>query len=119
MMLAIWSLAITHCDLERVAAFAWLQCCCASEEPAKAPANDCAEAVCGSVETGMVKSEESDAPMAAPVLCLVWKLPGNEADLPNHIMGLPPLEQVPPELARIWQFKDRAALPPRAPSFLS
>ena len=120
-MIAFWALMSNHCALEMVPGLSFLACSPQTEAARHLP-DDCGDEgdACATVESGNYRSEESlvsagKAPMAnAFVLALLSDLPDLES-----LASRPSLEIVPPELARVWQFSFRTALPPRAPSRLS
>jgi len=116
-MLALFGLAMNHCQLEHVPGFAWLACCCAEDSPPVSPA-DCAEQVCHSVETGAFLSRAKVEILTQPVLLPVFDRLAVEP-LGSQYSHCPvPAEPVPPGLAKRWPFSLRQAPSPRAPSAL-
>lgn len=117
-VLALWLAAANHCKLESIPGFQFLVCCEQGEAPHQD--SDCDTDACALVESGLYKAENNRVTVSAPAGLAVFFLP-------------PPLEQmsdlealkrlcldlVPPELPRVWQFSQRTALPPRAPSLRS
>src|SRR5512133_1555392 len=65
LLLALWMPVTMHCQLEAVVQSSILQCCC-DGEAAQGPGN-CADHICGSVETGFYKVDENEV-ITAPVL---------------------------------------------------
>jgi hypothetical protein len=117
LLLALWLPVTMHCTLETLPTFSFLQSCCGTEDSAPV-SQDCAADVCGEVESGDYRLEEHLA--AAPDLPLLLACaPG--AFRPEPAAGPAPdrfpTALAPPELPRLWRFAQRAALPPRAPSF--
>jgi hypothetical protein len=118
----VWVVAGLHCGLEVLPGFEFLSCC-QHAEGEKSPAhheNECNDDGCAAVERGCYKPEKlQDAPVI-PLLALVaWMSP-----LPAHEQGgafdhWVSISSLPPELPKAWQFFQRTALPPRAPSFVS
>lgn len=117
-LLALWGLATSHCDLEQVPGFEFLACC---QHPDTAPHQDkdCDEDGCAVVESGLYKMEAQAASAPMPLLVLSVLLPLWEATAPSVHPPVESLSSAPPELPRVWQFSFRTALPPRAPSFVS
>jgi hypothetical protein len=117
--LVLFGLASEHCRLEAFPAFQFLQFCCEGETEPSAPSN-CEDAVCGSLESGGYRLEESQVACPAPILVLVISLvDGLVATKPPPLESSPIPEAAPPELLSSWQFSSRAAPSPRAPSFAS
>jgi hypothetical protein len=118
----LWVAAGVHCRLEILPGFEFLACC---EQPKaeKSPAQhekDCRGDACAAIEQGLYKSAPSQQAPIKPLLASVaWLVPLPDAgrlsapDFPNQFAC------APPELPRLWRFSQRAALPPRAPSFVS
>ena len=118
-LLAFWCMATVHCTLEKVPGFGFLACC---HHPDKAPHqdNDCDEDSCAVVESGFYQIEEQPSSAAEPVLllsCLIGPLEPISAVTRQCTDTC--IAAAPPGLPRIWQFRLRAALPPRAPSLLA
>jgi len=111
-----------HCRLEVLTGFEFLSCC-QHPESEQSPAHhekECNDDGCTAVERGWYKPETpQDAPVI-PLLGLVaWlsPLPQHEQALAfDHLVSI---SSSPPELSKAWQFFQRTALPPRAPSFVS
>lgn len=115
MMLAFWSLASNHCQIETLSGLTFLECAAAT-----ATESHCNDSECAGVEAGGYKVEERESLL--PVLLAT-------AVLAPLILPAEPLETgaapavsltvASPEFPRSWQFISRAALPVRAPSFAS
>lgn len=117
-VLALWGLAAMHCKLEVLPGLDFLKSCCFADSSASSP-KPCESDGCGAVEDGSYRAEEQNAAAPQPLLILALISPMIEAPLPE-IPGICFSEsQAPSELSRFWQFSYRAALPPRAPSFVS
>lgn len=119
LLLALWVPVSLHCSLEALPGFNFLQCCCGDGETAK-PDPGCTPDTCSAIESGLYKIEDDPAIFAGLTTLLalaawavVTELPADSA--PTRPSGPAP----PPELGHSWQFLSRAALPPRAPSFVS
>ena len=117
-MLVLWGLATSHCDLELLSGFEFLACC-QHADTAPHQDNDCDLDGCSVVETGFYKVDEQTTDVPAPLLVLDDMLPTWDATPwvlpPNPLL----LNSSPPELPRVWQFTTRSARSPRAPSFAS
>ena len=121
-IVTLWVAASFHCRLEVLTGFEFLSCCQHSESE-QSPAHhekECNDDGCAAVERGFYKPEKlQDAP-AMPLLALVaWLSPLPELDLSSAFDPLVSISSSPPELPQAWQFFQRTALPPRAPSFVS
>ncbi len=115
-LLALWGLATAHCALEQMPGLEFLACC---QHASNAPHqdNDCDQDGCAAVESGFYKIE--DNPAFSPALTLSTALQAWEyIDKPDAVPSFLPVSLAPPEYSRLWQFHYRAALPPRAPSFV-
>jgi hypothetical protein len=113
-LVAIWLPATSHCKLERLPGFQFLEC--ASDCPTS---SDCATDGC-ELEDSFYKTPDN-VPLVAPaglVLAVVSSLSPNE-DLPSLAFGVGFGSAAPPELPQNWRFHRRAAGLPRAPSFAS
>ena len=119
LLVALWPLATSHCNLEQLAGLEFLAC--ADEPAAVAPHQDnsCETDSCASVESGFYKTEDGSqlvpTPSLVPSAFLTAVLA--EAAQPASIRQISHF--APPDLPRVWQFSFRTALPPRAPSFVS
>ena len=118
----LWVAAGFHCRLEVLPGFEFLSCCQHSDRE-KSPAHherECTDDGCAAVESGFYKPEKlQDAPVV-PLLAFVTPLsPLPELDLANAFDHSVSISSPPPELPKVWRFSQRAALPPRAPSFVS
>ena len=119
LLLALWPLVTSHCSLEQMPGLEFLAC---ADETAAAPhqENDCETDGCASVESGFYKTEDGrqvlpTPPLAASVFLTAILL---ESAKPAH-GGCTVFDAAPPELSKVWQFSQRAAAPPRAPSLAS
>ena len=118
----LWVAAGSHCRLEALSGFEFLSCCQHSEAD-RGPAHhekECNGDGCAAIELGFYRLEQTQPAPVRPSLDLVaWLIP-----LPNH--SEPRTSELPiipasstPDLPRFWQFAQRTALPPRAPSLTS
>jgi hypothetical protein len=118
----LWVAAGAHCRLEVLPGFEFLSCC-QHPDAQKTPAHhekDCDDDGCAAIELGFYKLEQPQQAPLEPLLALAsWLVPLTDACRP----GAPDFEGLasgaPPELPRLWQFSQRTALPPRAPSIVS
>ncbi len=121
-MATLWVVVGFHCQLEVLPGFEFLSCCQHSTT-AKAPAhhaNDCDDDGCATIELGFFKQADPPAAPATPLLAFVaWLVPLPDDFQADPLSCLATASPVPPDLSRIWQFFQRTALPPRAPSFVS
>jgi len=119
LVLALWMPATLHCELETMTGLGFLACCSHTHSAPHQDA-DCDEDACATVESGLYQIDESPPLTFRPLATLPAVTLGWLAQEP-----LPPKPAVaatvfaPPELDVSWQFSSRAALPPRAPSFIS
>ena len=118
----LWVAAGEHCRLEMLSGFEFLSCCHHSEAD-KTPAHhekDCGDDGCTTVESGFYQQARPNQSPPKPLLELVaWLVPLPEEN-PRAGVGYPlKVSDSPPELPGAWLFLQRAALPPRAPSFIS
>ena len=108
--------------MEALSGFEFLSCCQHAEAD-RSPAHhdkECDGDGCAAVELGFYKLEQAQSTAVRPFLGLVaWLVPlpdNGESRVPDVLVSPAPS---PPELPRLWQFEQRAALLPRAPSFVS
>jgi hypothetical protein len=114
-VLALWGLAAIHCQLEALPGLEFFKSCCLAE-PAASSASDCESKGCCAVEDGNYRPEEQAAAAPQPILFPALLAATIEAPLPElricSFVAIPS----PPELLKAWQFSQRTARPPRAPS---
>ncbi len=115
--LVLWAMAAMHCKLEGVPGFAFLQSCCFLPADAQ-PTQPCDTDSCGTVEDGNYRAEEPMVNAPTPALTLVFLLASPAAEVSSVKLAGSASPDPPPEL-RAWQFVQRAAHPPRAPSLFS
>ena len=119
----LWVAAGSHCRLEVLPGFEFLSCCQHPEDE-KSPAHhekDAADDGCAAIELGFYKLDQA-ATCAAETVAGAGRLVGPFAGRiarPAPWTHAVSASSSPPELSRIWQFFQRTALPPRAPSFVS
>ena len=113
-----WAAASNHCKLEQVPGLDFLAC---SDHAKNAAPEDkgCDTDGCA-FESQLYKVENAQASLPAPVFLFTFFLNPllDELSVPeagSHAMP----DAAPVQLARVWQFSYRTALPPRAPSLLS
>jgi hypothetical protein len=118
LLLALWVPGTMHCLLETVPGFSFMQVCCGGDEASPAT-GECADDVCGEVESGSYRLEDHSVMAPVAAVFLAWEawdwlgVPFAEHALQSQFL---PASPGPHELPRSWQFHHRAALPPRAPS---
>ena len=117
-VLALWASCTIRCELVSLACSEADTCCdsAADKSPEKpAPAGHC---VCSWVKSGGYIAEKSVVSLPLPVGLPLVPLPAYlEVPMPDRHAS--ELTFSPPELLTSWQFSFRAALSPRAPSFVS
>ena len=105
-----------HCALETMPGFHFIQSCCGGDQVSHT-SDGCDDDVCGEIESGLYKIDETTPEAPLPALTLAFVL--------AEWLALPPvdarekviaLSHSPPELPNGWQFSYRAASLPRAPS---
>jgi hypothetical protein len=118
-VLALWATCTLRCEMEVLASSAAMSCCDeAGDESNEAPTQP-KQCVCSFVQSGGFISEKSGVPMPLPHFALITPSALPQADDSLHTPAPAELISPPPELAKVWQFTFRTALPPRAPSFVS
>ena len=118
-MVAIWPLVVSHCDLEQSPGFQFLAC---GDGAADTPHQDseCETDSCASLESGLYKTESGRLEVPTPPLVPSAFLAAVMAGAAQPAAGSRIVFDIaPPELPKVWQFAHRTALPPRAPSFVS
>jgi hypothetical protein len=120
LLVALWPLVTSHCNLEPFAGLEFLSCAEAPANAAPHQENGCETDSCASVESGSYKTEDGRQVVPAPSLIPSAFLTAIllEATQPVASQNIAP-HFTPPELPKVWQFSFRTALPPRAPSFVS
>ena len=118
----LWVAASFHCRLEVLPGFEFLSCCQHSESE-QSPAHhekECNDDGCAAVELGLYRPETPQEVSVMPLLTLVTLLsPLPERAQVSAFDHQISISSSPPELPKSWQFYQRTALPPRAPSFVS
>lgn len=120
---ALWVAVGSHCRLEVLPGMGFLSCCQHSET-GQSPAHhddDCAGDGCSAIESGFYKLENSEVAPIRPLLPLLAALTvAPDPGAPNAPAAEILIASSPPEAdPRPWQFSQRAASPPRAPSIAS
>jgi hypothetical protein len=111
--------AASLCLMERAGWFSYDDCCASDSQDASS-SNSSGHMACCSLASATYKLDDSPAikiavTVAVPVLLVDVTPLVHEPD-PAEII---PVSTSPPELPACWQFSFRAALPARAPSFVS
>ncbi len=119
LLVALWPLVTSHCNLEQMPGLGFLACADGTNT-APPHENSCETDSCASIESGFYKIEDGHQAVPQPTLVPSAFLTAvlMEAVQPAASTS-PVLDGVPPELPKLWQFSCRTALPPRAPSFVS
>jgi len=121
-IVTLWVAASFHCRLEVLTGFEFLSCCQHSESE-KSPTHhekDCNDDGCSAVERGFYRPEATQSAPLIPLLALnAWLSPLPDDGPSRACQSLVTISSLPPELPRLWQFSQRTALPPRAPTFVS
>ncbi len=133
--LAFWLAGSNHCRLEQLPGMEFLACApadsapsdscessdCAGHEDSGCAEDACADDSCSIVEGAVYQAGTLRVKTDAPTFIVVN--PMFAVLTFAALAGTPPLTifpadtDSPPELPRLWQFAQRAAAPPRAPSF--
>ncbi len=117
-LVALWPLVTSHCDLEALPGFAILAC--ADEPEATHADKNCETDTCASVESGFYKIEDAQPMVPTPSLVPSDLLTSILLSPAEPARSWPPRsDPAPPELPQSWQFTFRTALPARAPSLVS
>jgi hypothetical protein len=117
-VLALWATCTLRCEMVSLAGSVEADCCVsvAGQQPeTPAPADHC---VCSWVRSGGYIVEKTAVILPLPVSLPLLALP-EYLDVPMPDALSNELILSPPELHASWQFSFRAALSPRAPSFVS
>jgi hypothetical protein len=116
-LLALWVPATVHCDLEIIPSLSFLNC----TDTQGGPHSDagCGEDSCAEVESASYRLEDNPSPILLPVAtALLTVLLAAEAEVPtglDRVLDPATFDGSP----QGWRFSCRAALPPRAPCFIS
>ena len=113
----LWLPAVAHCQLEALTGLAILQC---HEETADSHSSskDCNE--CCAVEKSQFRSAQLRLCAPPPELLLMVSAFLSSVEMVQLPLGKSlELTAAPPDLPQRWCFLSRAALPVRAPSFVS
>lgn len=117
-VLALWSACTINCEIVNLTAAEMSPCCDeqgGKQQQTPAQSDHC---VCSWVKSGGYIAEKTAVPLPLPVSLPIFTLPTYlEAPMPDVHAGV--FAFSPPELLTSWQFSFRAALSPRAPSFVS
>lgn len=114
-LVAVWPLAMNHCQLETVPGLTFLHVSGHSEGK-----GDCGADGCPTVESGSYRAEDGQAPQAIVLASLDIRPKEQLLPVPPPAEIIPYcLTAAPPEFPASRQFVFRTASPPRAPSFAS
>jgi hypothetical protein len=118
----VWLPATLHCGLETAGVLGQADGCCHQEDavPVGGEGAHCGQGVCGVVESGDYQAAQNFLKVPAPsavlfVFCLIELAP-ELIPVPEIVASVD--VESPPEIRRTWHFVARAALSPRAPSFV-
>jgi hypothetical protein len=119
LLVLTWVPLTSHCELETIPGLEFLACAADPQGPGQAD-RDCQDAGCCSIESAQYVSSRS---YEFTTVCSGPILPFHPLVQPEPLLsreaGPGLLTAAPPELPHSWQFASRAALPPRAPTFVS
>jgi hypothetical protein len=118
----LWVAVGSHCLLGALPGLEFLSCCqhTESEQTPAHQEEDCAGDACSVIESGLYRLEKPQDMAIKPLLPLVAGLStAPDADQSDETAFSVSICLSPPELSRTWQFSQRTALPPRAPSSVS
>jgi hypothetical protein len=115
MLLALWSVASNHCQLETLPGLSFLECA-----PAATTESHCDDSECAGVESGgyKVESHQSLLPVVITAVDLAQLILPAESSQTEATSALL-VTVAPPEFPHCWQFVFRAAAAPRSPSLAS
>jgi hypothetical protein len=118
-LVALWPLAVSHCDLEQLPGFKFLACV-EGDSGAPHQQNDCETDSCAVVETASYKPESGRLVVPTPpgTLSLFLTAILLESACPAVEISVS-LKDDSSSLPTSWQFFLRTALPIRAPSLVS
>ncbi|ATC64857.1 hypothetical protein CMV30_13265 [Nibricoccus aquaticus] len=118
----VWLPATLHCGLEMAGVIGQADGCCHHEEaaPVSGEPAHCGQGFCGIVESGDYQPTQNFLKVPAPpsvlfVFCLIELAP-ELTPVPEIVASVD--VEIPLEIRRTWHFTARAALSPRAPSFV-
>ena len=117
-LVVLWVPLTMHCRLESLPGVEFLVCC-PSEQAAPHQDSDCDDDTCAVVESGFYKCENNTVAVPVPALVPALFLAPLFSLEVIHATNRIAFDASPPELQTTWQFSFRAALRPRAPSFVS
>jgi hypothetical protein len=118
-MALLWMAQAGHCSLRIIPGLDFLDC--TGAQTSASSSEVCCAGECKSVESRQQRTE-TRKPLASPksevMLCLKGDLAA-KALLPSENHRFKTFADIPPEFPKRWQFIERTALPPRAPSVAS
>ena len=117
----LWVAVGSHCLLESLAGLEFFSCeqhAGADTSPAHSE-DDCGADGCWAIESGSYQAQRPLNAPVRPVLALAaWLSVLPALSLEGGAGQVEAVACAPPELTRLWQFSQRSALPPRAPTFI-
>jgi hypothetical protein len=116
----LWLPASAHCQLGLIPGLEFFQCA-ADEHSDSAcdPDKNGGDCGCFAVEKSQCCPGQLRLTPPARALMATFSLPSEQVKLDLPAAADPMVATSPPPLLKIWQFVSRAALPVRAPSFVS
>lgn len=115
-VLAVWVPATAHCQVEQLAGPGFLSCCV---HPDTAPHqdDDCRQDECSVVESGLYRIENQTPFVAPPTPILLPAVSTAQIAVSVPVRRAGPASGLLPGCpVKAWQFCQRAAAPPRAPT---
>ena len=114
-----WVPLTAHCQIESLAGLELFSCQSAGEGPTSSGSH-CDDSSCCAWESAQYHPPRNLPLTLVPMFAVVLPvlLSAESDNLPTRV-GVSLLTTGPPEMPRIWQITFRAALPVRAPSFVS
>jgi len=116
--LVLYGLASMHCILEGVPGLEFLKTCCFLDSASSVP-QGCEGDGCNAIEGGKYLPEQQTVSAPQPSLLFALFSTVIEAPLPELQATSFSISETPQDLLGAWQFSQRTALPPRAPSVVS
>lgn len=114
-LLVLWVPLTSHCTWENISDLALFKCS-AEAAPQPEQKSDCADDGCAQLETATYRNSDAQSDVTPPDFLALFQLLTVTVPAGQTCAAA---VTVPPEISTGWQFAFRAALPPRAPSFVS
>ena len=117
----LWVAVGSHCLLEALAGFTFFACEQHAEAAGAAHSDrDCGDDGCWAIESGAYQAQKPVNAPGRPLLLDITTLLTSVEVCPAEARTAPPgISASPPLPAALWKFAQRAALLPRAPTFVS